>query len=1139
MGIMDLLRGRPRASVDRRLELVRTEASAPPVRSIVEQRVDIARMRLELQELRNSFPELVTADFTSMINRQSKALGDFSRETSEMRKLYRDYVQSEPTVKSALIGKVAAVVSNDLIIRPQDEDDPQQRAEAEFVEAALANIDGGMPIALAHWVLAGLVDGWSISEKVWSVGDQGKMRGRWTIAALKSKDTRDLTPITDAYRNVIGIESSKDSNAIFEPSAFLRMAYLPFFESPTGTSDLRAAVSYVQFKQQAIKLRMIYLDKFTGPYIQGEFTDKNDKKALETALLQARATGVIVTRSGTKLTLHDLATKGTADFKAAIEDIDKMIVVSVHGAFLHMLEGNNKDARGNSNTQERTTKGFYWLLAEYVKGAVRRDIVGDLIRYNFGPHRPVPWVEFESIDPTAVAANLDVAMKLQAMGVPISKRQAYKSSGWAPPKDEQDAAVPPAPTMAGGLPGGAPGMPGADPSQPVQTGQAAPVNANPLLQTVGGATSLTDLQTAFGRGEISREAAINNAQIVFGLDEATAGRLFLDVPKPAADPNAKKETAPGGGGPGPFDQGPAKFAEDKAKPGSEIALAGKDGKAAAGLMQRCIDDGKAAMELATRGMVERSLKAGHLVPFDAEESKLIRDSIASTLATSELLGRSRIREKAAKAEAAGGLYKLAEEQPFSTFADAPGFGGFRPLPPIEAANYFTALVPSLDLDARAFAAAAERQAFTLAAATEDVLLRRVRDSLQANMVSGGRGGGFRDVQEILDAAGVSTSNPQYAEMVQRTNMMDAYNVGAQRELQAPDMQDVFKVFQYLGVDDGRQGSDHAPHFGKYYPSDKVSFEQVRGKRVFNCRCVIPGQMIAGNIRGASKAIYAGQTVEIHTANGGRLTVTPNHPVLTENGFVDASKLKPGDHLVNYGLSADALLLSGNEEYRPSLIEDVFDAIAILAGRPLLADASGFDFHGDGRSIQGKVEIVRTNGDLLQYGKIPLLQGIGKDGFLRGDMSLPVESRDGPLDPALQGKNVAGGSVDQVGSDLSLFVPAHAGESMGGGLLKGTDRDAAPLEVVTNKLSIAPECLGYEGKRLPAGISFDRIVNINLGHWNGPVYDLESDIGFYAAGFQKGSGFQGLIVHNCTFNPIDRWTWEEDLVPAGAVLETSW
>jgi hypothetical protein len=72
-------------------------------------------------------------------------------------------------------------------------------------------------------------------------------------------------------------------------------------------------------------------------------------------------------------------------------------------------------------------------------------------------------------------------------------------------------------------------------------------------------------------------------------------------------------------------------------------------------------------------------------------------------------------------------------------------------------------------------------------------------------------------------------------MVVRTNMMDAYAAGAHEERQDPEVQAYFPVWKYLGILDGRQGEDHEPKFNRYYPST-ADFRDVRGPRLFNCRC---------------------------------------------------------------------------------------------------------------------------------------------------------------------------------------------------------------------------------------------------------------------------------------------------------------
>ncbi|MCV4683767.1 hypothetical protein OFB94_29210, partial [Escherichia coli] len=53
------------------------------------------------------------------------------------------------------------------------------------------------------------------------------------------------------------------------------------------------------------------------------------------------------------------------------------------------------------------------------------------------------------------------------------------------------------------------------------------------------------------------------------------------------------------------------------------------------------------------------------------------------------------------------------------------------------------------------------------------------------------------------------------------------------------------------------------------------------------------------VRKAAKAFYTGEreVVRLETREGITLTLTPNHPLLTPQGYVEAGQLKPGDKLL--------------------------------------------------------------------------------------------------------------------------------------------------------------------------------------------------------------------------------------------------
>jgi hypothetical protein len=278
--------------------------------------------------------------------------------------------------------------------------------------------------------------------------------------------------------------------------------------------------------------------------------------------------------------------------------------------------------------------------------------------------------------------------------------------------------------------------------------------------------------------------------------------------------------------------------------------------------------------------------------FTEGELAELADALAATLATAELLGRALVRDwwrrveerhgerirrpegvgftaSPTQTESAGGLDSRAAGSPRTTHPVTSGGGhpaepaeGFRaespdqgtdlsplhedltapvePLPPEAALTYFASLVPRLGVDPGRFGPDQRRRAFTLAVATDRELLDRVHAAVLEGLAGGtGVPTGENSVEKILDAAGVTPANPQYAEMVFRTNAMDAYNQGADDERRAPDVVATLPVWQYLHSGNTTNPRPrHRALDGKYFPAS-VPFNAVRGSGIAdlaNCGC---------------------------------------------------------------------------------------------------------------------------------------------------------------------------------------------------------------------------------------------------------------------------------------------------------------
>lgn len=264
------------------------------------------------------------------------------------------------------------------------------------------------------------------------------------------------------------------------------------------------------------------------------------------------------------------------------------------------------------------------------------------------------------------------------------------------------------------------------------------------------------------------------------------------------------------------------------------------------LLSDVITNGIDAMVSATESALRRLLPNRKIIAVDRLFSSSERDEFQAAMeglvAAADLLGRATVRH-AADIELANDSVATFADSALITPDSLRGYMAIQDaaiavLPPRAALDYFRSLVPTLNVaDPSVWAADVRRRAFSMVVATEETLLSKVQQVVHDKVLKGENvGGATADIQELMDAAGVSHRNPQYAEMVWRTNAIDALNTGKEDEFRSdPEIMDAFPVWQYTGVDDSRAGDDHRPHFGKYYPN-AAQFGDVRGARKFNCRC---------------------------------------------------------------------------------------------------------------------------------------------------------------------------------------------------------------------------------------------------------------------------------------------------------------
>lgn len=169
--------------------------------------------------------------------------------------------------------------------------------------------------------------------------------------------------------------------------------------------------------------------------------------------------------------------------------------------------------------------------------------------------------------------------------------------------------------------------------------------------------------------------------------------------------------------------------------------------------------------------------------------------------------------------------------------------------------------------------------------------------------------------------------------------------------------------------------------------------------------------------------YSGDVVEIGTASGARLSVTPNHIVLTERGWIRAKNIVKGDKVIHYvGRGEHGVEVHpANNDCIPA-VEELFTAFVKAGGVSALGvPASPVDFKGD-VVPQSKVDVVFINSQLRDEvdASVSKLGGYGP--FIRalviGERGLETES---PLNKALMWYGFAADGIMRRLSERGIFL----------------------------------------------------------------------------------------------------------------------
>jgi hypothetical protein len=357
---------------------------------------------------------------------------------------------------------------------------------------------------------------------------------------------------------------------------------------------------------------------------------------------------------------------------------------------------------------------------------------------------------------------------------------------------------------------------------------------------------------------------------------------------------------------------------------------------------------------------------------------------------------------------------------------------------------------------------------------------------------------------------------------------------------------------------------HAARHGTLHTTtEQEEWYQIDGNAI---HCYLPDTKVRGRFTAGSKAHYSGDVIQIVTAGGRNLTVTPNHPILTGRGLIPAAQIMESDDLVAY--SAEVENLAGvsdlHDDHADTTIEHVFCSL-MNVGHSSLRRVCGIDFHGDAAGMDEYVNIVNVEWPLNVASDTSVSKVLHDLAFVKSDSVLHSESSSFALNIigidlaapglvriareslALLRRHLIGPVIARLASapvfkffSIEPSVQSNPGnaslstdlqDGFAGDVLSMNGRDVEPIlhgelgasepavmEPVADGPAADAKALGDAVDGLSGLVSFDKVVDIRSVFYTGHVYDLQEVSGLMVA--------NGIMASNCRCSTTEVLTDQE-------------
>jgi hypothetical protein len=257
-----------------------------------------------------------------------------------------------------------------------------------------------------------------------------------------------------------------------------------------------------------------------------------------------------------------------------------------------------------------------------------------------------------------------------------------------------------------------------------------------------------------------------------------------------------------------------------------------------------------------------------------------------------------------------------------------------------------------------------------------------------------------------------------------------------------------------------------------------------------------------------KRYYKGFLINIKTASGFEFSVTPNHPVLTDQGWIAANLLNKSSNIIGLDFGKQINSSNLNVNNRPMIVSKIFDLFQIM-GSCQRQCGTNFQFHGDGGNSNVNIETINShlwNSFQSAFYK-PLIQKFFTHSNILSCFLFCFSSFCKFLFFSFHSAYSVMSSFSQC---LSFFWSRLRHTQI------HRSRSSSRFNIINNKntsnnitADIKHVCKSFF--RHPVKILSDNVIMIKSIPYSGHVYNLQTKDGFYILYNDNG---KMSIVHNC-------------------------